>query len=449
MLLRRLNVGCGGLYREGFINLDRDARVPADVVADAAMLPFDAAAFDAVEMIHVLEHLGPRDAGDALSEAWRALAPGGELVLETPDAEASFRRFLENPAPAARAGLLSWIFGLDAPGWGHRLLFPEALLRHLLEGAGFVDVRREPQRFHLYQPGLRLAARKALSRGAAVIADTRRAVRAGDLADLRSPRVALDFERSFLDVARTLEDAPGAPAPDRGDRGAPARAAAMAIVAAPEAALAWLRCSLERGGNPAGRGRDLARVAEVAVALDLRGRMAALEDDLLQRGTSAPDGHALLMEGGVGVVLEMLDDPGEACGKVLRERLPEAVLPPRGRTPFCREAMVLDVEALHGAGTKAWCAGDLEDADDCFRKAAHLGVASLFPLWSRAVLAGVRGRTDLADACYRKAAGLADEGLASRLEAERTALQKTREGAGPVPRSRPVAWGEGMFHEPV
>jgi len=449
MLPRRLNVGCGGFYREGCVNLDQDPRTPADVVSDAAMLPFDDATFDAVEMIHVLEHLGPRDAGDALSEAWRVLAPGGDLVLETPDAEASFRRFLEDPAPAARAGLLSWIFGLDAPGWGHRLLFPEALLRHLLEDAGFAGVRREPQRFHLYQPGLRLAARKAPSRGAAVIADTRRAVRAGDLADLRSPRVALDFERSFLDVVRTLEDAPGAPCPGSGDREAPARSAAAAIVAAPQAALAWLRCSRERGSDPAGRGRDLSRVAEVAVALDLRGRMAALENDLLQRGTSAPDGHALLLEGGVGVVLEMLDTPGEACGKVLQERLPEAVLPRRGRAPFCREAMVLDVEALHGSGTKAWCAGDLDGADDCFRKAANLGVASLFPLWSRAVLAGVRGNTDLADACYRKAAGLADEGLAARLEAERTALRQAREVAGPAPRSRPVAWGEGMFHEPV
>ena len=53
------------------------------VVAEAEAVPFRAAAFDLVTLMEVIEHT--RAPGRALDEAGRVLAPGGRLVLTTPN----------------------------------------------------------------------------------------------------------------------------------------------------------------------------------------------------------------------------------------------------------------------------------------------------------------------------------------------------------------------------
>ncbi|MES9899025.1 MAG: class I SAM-dependent methyltransferase [Sedimenticola sp.] len=68
-----------------------------DVFGDGQALPFDAASFDSVTLIHVLEHLP--DPGLALRETWRTLKLDGVLLLEVPcvyplhDAPLDFQRW--------------------------------------------------------------------------------------------------------------------------------------------------------------------------------------------------------------------------------------------------------------------------------------------------------------------------------------------------------------------
>jgi SAM-dependent methyltransferase len=57
-------------------------------------LPFAGRTFDAVYLLHILEHLTPREAGAVLREVWRILKPGAILRVSTPDLEDICRAYL-------------------------------------------------------------------------------------------------------------------------------------------------------------------------------------------------------------------------------------------------------------------------------------------------------------------------------------------------------------------
>jgi SAM-dependent methyltransferase len=96
-----LDVGCGdgrtsgvwlasraGSYRgvdvsSGAVEMAREAGLEAQVIGDAAELPFPDASFDAVVCVEVLEHLfEPRAAA---AEIARVLRPGGVLIASVPN----------------------------------------------------------------------------------------------------------------------------------------------------------------------------------------------------------------------------------------------------------------------------------------------------------------------------------------------------------------------------
>ena len=91
-----LEVGCGRghllhlLQRQGARAVGVDANPHAVAngaadgmqVADATVLPFDDASFDAVVSVHTIEHLP--DLGPALGEMVRVTRPGGRLLLVYP-----------------------------------------------------------------------------------------------------------------------------------------------------------------------------------------------------------------------------------------------------------------------------------------------------------------------------------------------------------------------------
>jgi 2-polyprenyl-3-methyl-5-hydroxy-6-metoxy-1,4-benzoquinol methylase len=136
---RILDVGCGGglLLRE--LGLPEDRLTGLDYSVDAAAVawggngvpavcgaltraPFAAGSFSVVTMFHVLEHL--YDPVAYIESARELLAPGGRLVIQTPNAGCwQFLLFGEN-----------WN-GLDIPR--HLIDFKESDLRNLLDHCGF------------------------------------------------------------------------------------------------------------------------------------------------------------------------------------------------------------------------------------------------------------------------------------------------------------------------
>jgi 2-polyprenyl-3-methyl-5-hydroxy-6-metoxy-1,4-benzoquinol methylase len=88
-------------------------------------LAYPAECFDAVIMVHVIEHVhNPRR---LLQECYRILKPGGQLSLVTPNADSLLHRLFGR----------SW-FPLEPPR--HLHIFNIAAIKKLLEGAGFETV---------------------------------------------------------------------------------------------------------------------------------------------------------------------------------------------------------------------------------------------------------------------------------------------------------------------
>lgn len=138
---RRINMGAGGDYREGYLNLDLNAWYEPDVVADARDLAFlPANHYDEIIAQDVLEHL-PRTQTLRTLQVWnRVLRPGGRLWLRVPSVE-GLVALMQRPEfvnAQKHEELMQCLFGTQAyTGDFHYTSFTEVLLRHYLEAAGF------------------------------------------------------------------------------------------------------------------------------------------------------------------------------------------------------------------------------------------------------------------------------------------------------------------------
>lgn len=80
----KLNLGCGGFKKVGFVNVDWQPLVKPDVLHDLNNFPypFEDNMFDVVEANHVLEHMDKVFL--VMKEIHRILRPGGRLLLKVP-----------------------------------------------------------------------------------------------------------------------------------------------------------------------------------------------------------------------------------------------------------------------------------------------------------------------------------------------------------------------------
>lgn len=84
----KLNLGCGGDVRHGWINVDLFVDVPGVTKADVAALPFQPESVEYILAQDVLEHLSHRRVRDIFASWVRLLAPQGKLEVRCPDSEA-------------------------------------------------------------------------------------------------------------------------------------------------------------------------------------------------------------------------------------------------------------------------------------------------------------------------------------------------------------------------
>ncbi|MBL8837102.1 MAG: methyltransferase domain-containing protein [Alphaproteobacteria bacterium] len=116
-----------------------------DIVADITDLSgIPAASAAEVYASHVLEHVHYDRLRDVIGGIWRVLVPGGTLMISVPDLPTLCRLYLD-----PRLGLhdrfqvMNMMFGGHADAYDiHHVGLEEALLRALLQEAGFRRIRR-------------------------------------------------------------------------------------------------------------------------------------------------------------------------------------------------------------------------------------------------------------------------------------------------------------------
>jgi predicted SAM-dependent methyltransferase len=137
----RLHLACGPHALRGWVNIDNQAYAGIDRLLDLRHgLPFENAEFIYAE--HFIEHIEYRDALQLLTECRRALAPTGVIRLSTPNLDWVWA-FAYQPArwQNAEEEIHDCLVANRAfRAWGHRFLYNRAMLREVLQRAGFADV---------------------------------------------------------------------------------------------------------------------------------------------------------------------------------------------------------------------------------------------------------------------------------------------------------------------
>jgi len=83
----KLNLGCGGDIKEGYVNVDQRELAGVDVTCDLLKMPWPWAdeSVDEVLMLDFFEHVPYVKNGAVLDEVWRILKPGGTVTIQVPD----------------------------------------------------------------------------------------------------------------------------------------------------------------------------------------------------------------------------------------------------------------------------------------------------------------------------------------------------------------------------
>jgi hypothetical protein len=137
----RLNLGCGHVPFDGYLNVDRRALPGVDIVAEVDLLPFDKNEVDEIFSAHLLEHFPQEQLRRELLPYWVGLLKhGGVLHSVVPDAESMIKEYTSGSYPYT--SLREVTFGSqDYDGDFHYNMFVAEQVEELLKEAGLVDVK--------------------------------------------------------------------------------------------------------------------------------------------------------------------------------------------------------------------------------------------------------------------------------------------------------------------
>lgn len=141
----RLNLGCGHIPVDGYLNVDVRELPGVDIVAEVGDLPFDEGTVEEIFSAHLLEHFPEERLTREILPYWRSrLRADGTLRAVVPDAGAMIAGFTAGSIPFSdlRAVLYG---GQEYEGDFHFTMFDATSITGLLERTGFTDVVIEAQ----------------------------------------------------------------------------------------------------------------------------------------------------------------------------------------------------------------------------------------------------------------------------------------------------------------
>lgn len=455
----KLHVGCGSTYKKGFVNIDVFDGAVADCLADALQLPFPDHSAERIESYQLIEHLGFFGAFYHLAECYRVLDPDGVLVLETPDPEASFEKFLRCETKKDRGEALNWIFGHSCDGYAHRFLFPEDALREILARSGFTAPAFEQARSHLYAPGLRVVCTKNGEGIFSVLSRLRRSVTPPGTRTLPNQVELVEFEERFVASALALEERQE----EQPSNGPMDRLVEM-IVLSPRLALEFVD-AVETWNVPLAMDvRNYRPCLEWLVSAGFTSTLFAAFHRLADRPNLVTDGYDHLLEQGRTFVRDLLEGRRPQADTSLTDAfdLPPAQRPPsRADGLFSRWRVTVEARRFRDLGIKHLCRDELPQAERLLARSINSKVEYFYSVWNMAILKARTGDLDEAVEYYKLALRFEVPGTTSVLRKELALLllhaRRDRQGAGsdlrdrpPLPaiRSEPVLVGDYVYAQP-
>lgn len=134
----RLNLGCGHIALDGFVNVDLRALDGVDVVAEVDRLPFEKNTVDEIFSSHVLEHFPEEELRRKLLPYWVGLIkPGGTFRAIVPDIIAMNVGYQDGTVEYEDLRAVTY-GGQEYAGDFHFNMFTPESLGEILEEAGLV-----------------------------------------------------------------------------------------------------------------------------------------------------------------------------------------------------------------------------------------------------------------------------------------------------------------------
>jgi predicted SAM-dependent methyltransferase len=147
-----LNIGCGFEPKDNFINLNLEWTPNVDICWDitAERVPLATNSMEGIFTEHCLEHITFEQCLETLKEFHRLLKPGGNIRIVVPDAELYFD--LYQARKTNKSVTLPYIKTEETPvisinrifrDHGHLFIYDFETMAHLMQKAGFRDVKKE------------------------------------------------------------------------------------------------------------------------------------------------------------------------------------------------------------------------------------------------------------------------------------------------------------------
>ena len=143
----KLNIGCYYMHIDGFINIDIQEGVGADLVCDMRKVGdyFKDNSASLILLSQCLEHVNLEDAQSVLNKLHSILRPGGVLIVEVPDGDDLNAKLERGEISQHDYDVL--LKGVSEPHQEHKLLFTRSSLEENLRKVGFNNIHHVSSEF--------------------------------------------------------------------------------------------------------------------------------------------------------------------------------------------------------------------------------------------------------------------------------------------------------------
>ena len=136
----KINLGCGQVPIEGYLNIDKRRLPGVDIVADVNNLPFEKETVLELFSSHLIEHFPEEELKRQLLPSWyNLIKKGGMLRTVLPDSVTMMEQYLKGDFPFERLRMVT--FGAqDYDGDFHYNMFSKESLKNLFLEVGLVNI---------------------------------------------------------------------------------------------------------------------------------------------------------------------------------------------------------------------------------------------------------------------------------------------------------------------